>query len=72
VTRGHPRWGPKKLRAVLSDREPRRAWPAASTMGDLLRRAGLSQTAEAPAVRRRADATAGGRAGTERCLDGGF
>jgi transposase InsO family protein len=43
LRRGHPRWGPKKLRAVLSDREPRRAWPAASTMGDLLRREGLSQ-----------------------------
>jgi putative transposase len=39
----HPRWGPKKLRAVLSEREPRRVWPAASTMGDLLRRTGLSQ-----------------------------
>ncbi len=39
----HPRWGPKKLRAVLREREPRRVWPAASTMGDLLRREGLSQ-----------------------------
>jgi putative transposase len=39
----HPRWGPKKLRAVLIEREPRRVWPAASTMGDLLRRTGLSQ-----------------------------
>jgi putative transposase len=39
----HPRWGPKKLRAVLTEREPRRVWPAASTMGDLLRRTGLSQ-----------------------------
>jgi putative transposase len=38
-----PRWGPKKLRAVLTEREPRRVWPAASTMGDLLRRTGLSQ-----------------------------
>src|SRR5919108_2851191 len=43
LRRAHPRWGPKKLRAVLSEREPRRAWPAASTMGDLLRREGLSQ-----------------------------
>lgn len=47
LRRAHPRWGPKKLRAVLSARTPRRAWPAASTMGDLLRREGLS------AVRRR-------------------
>lgn len=42
VRRRHPRWGPKKLRAVLLAREPTRAWPAASTMGAALRRAGLS------------------------------
>lgn len=40
---GHPHWGPKKLRAILMERQPRDAWPAASTMGDLLRRAGVSQ-----------------------------
>jgi putative transposase len=43
LRRAHPRWGPKKLRAVLYEREPHRAWPAASTMGDLLRREGVSQ-----------------------------
>jgi putative transposase len=43
LRRAHPRWGPKKLRAVLRERASRRAWPAASTMGDLLRREGLSQ-----------------------------
>jgi putative transposase len=43
LRRGHPHWGPKKLRAILTAREPRGAWPAASTMGDLLRREGLSQ-----------------------------
>ena len=43
LRRAHPRWGPKKLRAVLTAREPDTAWPAASTMGDLLRREGLSQ-----------------------------
>jgi putative transposase len=43
LRRAHPRWGPKKLRTVLTERDPRRAWPAASSMGDLLRRAGLSQ-----------------------------
>src|SRR3954464_12265528 len=37
----HPRWGPNKLRAVLQRRAPSHPWPAASTMGDLLRRAGL-------------------------------
>jgi putative transposase len=42
LRRQHPRWGPKKLRAVLREREPRGAWPAASTLGDLLRRAGVS------------------------------
>ena len=43
VRRAHPRWGPKKLHAVLTEREPRRRWPAPSTMGDLLRRIGMSQ-----------------------------
>lgn len=43
LRRGHPYWGPKKLRAILTAREPRRAWPASSTMGDLLHREGLSQ-----------------------------
>jgi transposase InsO family protein len=35
-------WGPKKLRAVLQRGDPRRLWPAPSTIGDLLRREGLS------------------------------
>jgi transposase InsO family protein len=39
----HPHWGPKKLRAILRARQPQHAWPAASTMGDLLRREGVSQ-----------------------------
>jgi putative transposase len=43
LRRQHPTWGPKKLRVVLAHREPTSRWPAASTMGDLLRRAGLSQ-----------------------------
>src|SRR5690348_16856541 len=37
----HPSWGPKKLRAVLMRRAPQIVWPAASSMGDLLRREGL-------------------------------
>ncbi len=37
----HPSWGPKKLRAVLARRAPGTTWPAASSMGDLLRREGL-------------------------------
>lgn len=43
LRRKHPRWGPKKLRAILCEREPRRVWPAASTIGDLLRREGVSE-----------------------------
>jgi transposase len=42
LRRQHPTWGPKKLRTVLARRDPTRAWPAASTLGDLLRREGLS------------------------------
>jgi transposase InsO family protein len=37
----HMRWGPRKLKAVLERQEPERSWPAASTMGELLRREGL-------------------------------
>ena len=36
-----PHWGPRKLRAVLMREQPERVWPAASTMGDLLRAEGL-------------------------------
>ena len=37
----HPLWGPKKLRALLQEREPQKTWPAASTIGDLLKTYGL-------------------------------
>jgi transposase InsO family protein len=50
----HPTWGPRKLVAWLARREPGLALPAASTAGDLLRRAGLT------APRRRAPRTASG------------
>jgi transposase InsO family protein len=43
LRRTHPTWGPKKLRAVLCARAPDVAWPAASTMGEVLRRCGLSR-----------------------------
>jgi transposase InsO family protein len=39
--RRHPRWGPRKLLVVLRRQEPTRAWPAASTVGELLRQQGL-------------------------------
>ena len=41
VRRERPTWGPKKLVAWLRDREPGVSWPAPSTVGDLLDRAGL-------------------------------
>jgi transposase InsO family protein len=41
VRRRHPRWGPRKLLAVLRRHEASRTWPVASTVGELLRRRGL-------------------------------
>ena len=41
LRRERPHWGPRKLRAVLMRDRPDIAWPAASTMGDLLRAEGL-------------------------------
>ena len=49
LRREHPSWGPKKLRAKLRQRVPEQSWPAPSTIGELLRRSGLSQ----PRKRRR-------------------
>jgi transposase InsO family protein len=46
-----PHWGPRKLLAALQRDDPAVVWPAASTIGDLLRREGLS---EARRRRRRA------------------
>jgi putative transposase len=42
LRQAHPSWGPKKLRAKLLERAPERCWPAPSTIGELLHRAGLS------------------------------
>jgi putative transposase len=39
----HPSWGPKKLRAKLYQRAAEQRWPALSTIGELLHRAGLSR-----------------------------
>ena len=38
----HPGWGPKKLKGNLARRFPHTSWPAASTIGELLRREGLA------------------------------
>lgn len=48
LRRRHPRWGPKKLRWGLQEREPDRVWPAASTIGELLRRKELSERRRRP------------------------
>lgn len=39
--RQHPTWGPRKLLAWLQAHERRTQWPAASTVGQILRRHGL-------------------------------
>jgi putative transposase len=41
LRRKYPSWGPRKLRARLQIDHPEMAWPAASTIGDILRREGL-------------------------------
>jgi transposase InsO family protein len=45
----HPRWGPRKIKAFLEGRERKLIIPAASSIGEMLRREGLSH----PRVRRR-------------------
>jgi transposase InsO family protein len=42
VRRRHPSWGPRKVRAWLEQRRPDQRWPAASTIGELFDRAGLT------------------------------
>ena len=38
LRRARPHWGPRKLRVILRTQQPEVNWPAASTIGDLLRR----------------------------------
>ncbi len=42
MRRQHPHWGPEKLRARLQREAPEIVWPAASTIGEMLNRAGLT------------------------------
>jgi transposase InsO family protein len=42
VRRAHPSWGPVKVRAYLERQRPRIEWPAASTIGNLFDREGLT------------------------------
>jgi len=41
LRRLHPTWGPRKLLAWFGRREPEVSWPAASTVGGILKRHGL-------------------------------
>jgi len=43
LRREHPRWGPRTLRARLQALQPAMVWPAASTIGSLLDREGLTR-----------------------------
>jgi transposase InsO family protein len=43
VREKHPRWGPRKLRVILQRQHPDIAVPAASTIGEILRKRGLSK-----------------------------
>lgn len=56
VRRAHPSWGPLKVRAFLERAEPGMRLPAASTIGSLFDRAGLSVKRR---LRRRASSTGG-------------
>ncbi len=42
VRKAHPTWGPAKVRALLQRRAPGTSWPAASTIGELFDREGLT------------------------------
>ena len=37
----HPSWGARKLRSLLEEQKPLQNWPAASSIGELLKREGL-------------------------------
>jgi len=41
LRQAHMTWGPRKLKRVLERDRPGRGWPAASTMGEIVKRAGL-------------------------------
>jgi transposase InsO family protein len=43
LRRKHPRWGPRTLKKLLETQSHQIAWPAASTIGQMLDREGLTQ-----------------------------
>jgi len=41
LRQAHMRWGPRKLKRILERGQPGRVWPATSTVGEIVKRAGL-------------------------------
>jgi len=41
LRQAHMTWGPRKLKRILERDQPGRRWPATSTMGEMVKRAGL-------------------------------
>jgi transposase InsO family protein len=41
LRQAHMRWGPRKLKRILERDQPGQQWPATSTVGEIVRRAGL-------------------------------
>ena len=41
LRQAHMRWGPRKLKRILERDQPGRSWPATSTIGEIVSRAGL-------------------------------
>lgn len=41
LRQAHMRWGPRKLKRILERDQPGQAWPATSTVGEIVKRAGL-------------------------------
>ncbi len=41
LRQAHMRWGPRKLKRILERDQPGRLWPATSTIGEIVKRAGL-------------------------------
>ncbi|HXV64102.1 MAG TPA: IS481 family transposase [Vicinamibacteria bacterium] len=44
IRKKHPRWGPRKLRVILRRQYPQLPLPAPSTIGEILRKNGLTRT----------------------------
>lgn len=66
VRRAHPTWGPIKVRAFLARKSGRTAWPAASTIGELFDREGLTVKRK---LRRRSPPSSAPFAGCEAAND---